>query len=344
MKILRLWTSVLAILLAFGLATLKVLGQSLPAPYRGSFMNQIAQFASSDPLTLGYTGCGGVTAPEVREDYEQQVVELVNKIRVAEGLPPLKQASALVEAARYHARDMIMDGYIEHDSFDWISSQLVKVCFWYERVTTYYFPSWRALSENIAVGQADPEWVVQDWMNSPGHRRNILSLETWEIGVGYASGGDFSHYWVQDFGRREGVYPIVINNEAAVTETRAVDLYIYGDWQEMRLRNDAGAWGNWQPFRINIQSSDSQQVLDWSAILVGEWFQASPSSGVTPQTLTIWPQNPTVLSPGMYTGTLTLIASGPGEGGDSIQSIELRLQVIDGLIRPIFLPLAVQSD
>jgi hypothetical protein len=93
------------------------------------------------------------------------------------------------------------------------------------------------------------------WMNSQGHKDNILSTDFWEIGVGYYAGsGDYYHYWVQDFGRRNGVYPIVINREAATTDTLNVSLYIYGQgtWSEMRLRNDDGSWTAWMPFQSSL--------------------------------------------------------------------------------------------
>lgn len=60
----------------------------------------------------------------------------------------------------------------------------------------------RAAGENIAQGQATPQVVVTAWMNSPGHRANILSTNFTEIGVGYAAGGPGRHYWTQMFIRR----------------------------------------------------------------------------------------------------------------------------------------------
>jgi hypothetical protein len=60
---------------------------------------------------------------------------------------------------------------------------------------------------------------------------------------------------VQDFGRRDSIYPIVINNEAAQTASLNVNLYIYGNnstWPEMRLRNDSLAWSSWMPFQNNL--------------------------------------------------------------------------------------------
>lgn len=227
-------------------------GNELPNPDSVSIAMQ-----SSVPVLTGetiptYTGCGGLTVLAVRQDYEQAVIDLVNKARNDNNLPPFKRSDMLVDAARYHASDLAADNYFQHNSYDRVGSNLVYVCDTFERILSYYFPNWRAMAENIAAGQSDPEWVMRSWMSSSGHRANILSTQTWEIGVGYASGGSYSHYWVQDFGRREGVFPLVINREAATTDSPVVDLYIYGDWQEMRLRNDNDAWGEWKPFQNQI--------------------------------------------------------------------------------------------
>jgi uncharacterized protein YkwD len=404
-------TWILAYLLAMALAMLDAFGGSPANQGQQTFRHLFSPATSGDSLYLAYIGCGGIIVPSIQEDYEQRVVELVNQARAEQGLPPLKRASSLVEAARFHAADMIQDAYFEHDSYNRAGSGLVYVCPWQERVIGYYSPGWLALSENIAAGQPDPESVVMDWMNSMGHRRNILSLYIWEIGVGYASGGAYSHYWVQDFGRREGIYPIVINNEAAVTETRTVELYIYGDWQEMRFRNDDGDWGAWQPFRkrlpwtinggngdhrvwvelrspgrnafssdsitlseisalsslvdlpdeiqfhysipegklypsshtLNIQTTDSSDIREWTASLEGQWFQVSSTSGVTPQAISIWPIDCSYLSGGLYNGTLTISASGSAEEQGSSQTIQLRLHVSESPVRQLFLPLSSQS-
>jgi uncharacterized protein YkwD len=229
-----------------------VRGNELNNPdYTSSVMQNSAPVREAE-LFPAYTGCGGVSAPAVREDYEQQVIDLVNQARADQNLPPFKRASALVEAARYHATDLVMDNYFQHPSYDRVGSNLVYVCDTFERIISYFSPNWRAMAENIAAGQTNPEWVMRSWMNSPGHRANILSGQTWEIGVGYAAGGAYSHYWVQDFGRREGVYPLIINREAASSDSRNVELYIYGDWEFIRLRNDDDAWGDWQPFQNRL--------------------------------------------------------------------------------------------
>jgi uncharacterized protein YkwD len=210
------------------------------------------------PLAPAFTGCGGQLVAVVDAAYEQQVVELVNIARQKNSLPPLKRVDLLDQAARYHAADMAQDGYFDHDSYDLVNNELQKVCSWIGRITSFYVPpggpSYNTLAENIAGGQSDPAEAMNDWMNSSGHRANILSTRYWELGVGYYPGGPYWHYWVQDFGRRYGVYPLVINGEAASSASRAVTLYIYGEgvFTEMRLRNDNDTWGEWQPFQSSL--------------------------------------------------------------------------------------------
>ena len=86
-------------------------------------------------------------------------------------------------------------------------------------------------------------------MNSDGHRGNILNPGYTEFGVGYYSGsGQFPSYWVQDFGVRSDVTPMILAGEAATTTTRDIDVYVHGTWNQMRLRNDNGDWSDWQPF------------------------------------------------------------------------------------------------
>jgi uncharacterized protein YkwD len=224
-----------------------------PEPTRQSGLSSSVA-VETQLLWPAYTGCGSVIAPAVNSDFEQAVVELVNAERAKVGRPPLKRVTALDNAARYHATDMGQDNYYTHDSYDRVGGNLVLACGWVSRVQSYY-PNWQALGENIAVVASTPELVMQTWMKSGGHKDNILSSLFWEIGVGYFEGsGDYNRYWVQDFGRRFGVYPIVINREAATTDSLNVSLYIYGqgDWSEMRLRNDDGSWTDWMPFQSSL--------------------------------------------------------------------------------------------
>lgn len=222
-----------------------------------------ALFTTSSAFVLGdagvcYTGCGGVPGvPSADVDYEQQVIELVNAQRLVNGnLPPLKRVDSLTDSARYHATDMGQDDYFNHDSYDRVNGALVRVCGTWDRVLSYYGSGWNALAENIAAGYSTPEAVMTGWMNSSGHRANILNPNLREIGVGYAyvSGSSYGRYWVQNFGSKSARYPVVINRETAITDDYYVSLYLYGVdvWTEMRLRNDADAWTAWQPFQSSI--------------------------------------------------------------------------------------------
>lgn len=202
-------------------------------------------------MPFAYVGCGGANAPVSNADYEQQVVDLVNTERANASLPPLKRMSSLDQAARYHATDLAQDNYFEHDSYDRSGGNLVYVCAWSARLAAFYAGA-SAAGENIAAGYGTPQDVMTGWMGSSGHRANILSASYREIGVGYFQGGAWGAYWVQDFGRRSSNYPLIINRDAATTDTRTVTIYIYGSWQEMRLRNDNGTWGSWQPFQTSF--------------------------------------------------------------------------------------------
>ncbi len=202
-------------------------------------------------VALAYSGCGGVTPAVMNAAYEQQVVDLVNTERANNGVPPLKRVTALDNAARYHSADLGQDNYFQHDTHDRSGSTLVWVCGTWTRIATFYSG---ATGENIAAGYSTPQSAMNAWMNSSGHRANILSASSWEIGVGYyaVSGSTYYHYWTQDFGRRSNVYPLIINRDAERTQSTNVSIYIYGSWTQMRLKNDNGSFGAWQPFQASF--------------------------------------------------------------------------------------------
>lgn len=117
----------------------------------------------------------------------EQVVELTNQERRKNGLPDLKWDPSLSKMAQVKANDMEQNNYFSHDSpthgspFD----QMEKMDIDYS-----------AAGENIAVGQDSPQQVVNDWMNSEGHRKNILNPEYTHIGIGFTDNEDF---WAQEF-------------------------------------------------------------------------------------------------------------------------------------------------
>lgn len=195
-----------------------------------------------------FAGCTVESAPAVNADFEAQVAQLVNAERAKQNLPPLKVLSALTAAARHHAMDMAVDNYFSHDSMDSAGGQLTLACGTFDRISLWY-KGWSNAGENIAAGFNSPQQVMDGWMKSDGHRANILNPNYTELGVGYYSGsGQFPAYWVQDFGARSNVTPMILAGEAATTTTRDLNVYVHGSWSQMRLRNDNGDWSDWQPF------------------------------------------------------------------------------------------------
>ena len=119
--------------------------------------------------------------------YEQEVIRLVNEIRVQNGLSALTYNWELSRVARYKSQDMVDRRYFSHTSPTYGTPfQMIKA----------FGLSFRTAGENIAYGQRTPQAVVNAWMNSSGHRANILSSSYTQIGVGYVANG---HYWTQLF-------------------------------------------------------------------------------------------------------------------------------------------------
>jgi uncharacterized YkwD family protein len=119
-----------------------------------------------------------------------KVIELTNAERRKNGLPDYQADTQLSNVAKVKSDDMQQNNYFSHTSpthgspFDMIRDHGV---------------AYKSAGENIAQGQRTPEQVVQSWMNSEGHRKNILSADFTHIGVGYNENG---HYWTQMFIRK----------------------------------------------------------------------------------------------------------------------------------------------
>ncbi len=181
------------------------------------------------------------------ERLAQEVIARTNAVRAEHGLPPLKAQANLRDSAVWLAQDMAQHNYFDHT--DRLGRSISP------RLPDFGYRDFHVIGENIAGGQRTPEQVVAGWMKSPGHRANILNRDFREIGVAYAYGphSDLKRYWVQDFGARFGVYPVVINGEAGVTHSPNVRLYIYGEgWaRRMRLSNDGALWTPWELYQSN---------------------------------------------------------------------------------------------
>ena len=119
--------------------------------------------------------------------FEQEVIRLVNEQRGQKGLAPLTANWELSRVARYKSQDMADNRYFSHTSPTYGTPfQMIKA----------FGLTYRTAGENIAYGQRTPQAVVTAWMNSSGHRANILNASYTQIGVGYVSEG---HYWTQLF-------------------------------------------------------------------------------------------------------------------------------------------------
>ncbi|WP_243521209.1 CAP domain-containing protein [Bacillus pseudomycoides] len=120
-------------------------------------------------------------------EFEQRVVELTNAERTKQGLPALKVDAELSKVARAKSEDMQKNNYFDHNSPTYGSP--------FDMMKKFGI-SYKSAGENIAQGQRTPEEVVQAWMNSEGHRANILNSGYTHIGVGYVESGN---YWTQQF-------------------------------------------------------------------------------------------------------------------------------------------------
>ena len=119
--------------------------------------------------------------------YEAEVIRLVNAERAKQGLKALTANWELSRVARYKSQDMVDNKYFAHNSPTYGTPfQMIR----------NFGISFRTAGENIAYGQRTPRAVVNAWMNSSGHRANILNASYTQIGVGYVAGG---HYWTQMF-------------------------------------------------------------------------------------------------------------------------------------------------
>lgn len=144
-----------------------------------------------------------VETPVKKITMDEEVLQLVNQVRSKKGLQSLELNALLNKAAFAHAKDMADNNYFDHDSkAKKKNGRFVKVATPFERMERFTQNKVTAYSENIAAGQRTAEEVVKVWMNSPTHRRNILSKEVKYMGVGVAQNKDSTYnvYWVQCFG------------------------------------------------------------------------------------------------------------------------------------------------
>lgn len=132
-----------------------------------------------------------VTVAQADNTVAEELLRLVNAERQRVNAPPLALNDKLTAAAQRHSQDMATSHRMSHTGSDGSTMQA--------RIDATRY-AWSTIGENVAMGQPTAAAVMTAWMNSPGHRRNILNPAFTELGVGYARGGG-QPYWTQVFAR-----------------------------------------------------------------------------------------------------------------------------------------------
>lgn len=135
------------------------------------------------------------------EKYQKDILKYVNRERKSADLKPLKLNKKLNSIAVIKAKDMAAEKKLSHTSrkfgttFNLLKKKGIK---------------FGAAAENIARGHNTPEFVMERWMKSSGHRKNILGREYDEIGIGRAADNEGKLYWVQIFTKKKSKSDVII--------------------------------------------------------------------------------------------------------------------------------------
>lgn len=125
---------------------------------------------------------------------DQAIVDLTNQERMRQGLGTLRMEARLSQAARLQAEQLVRAGRLDHvlPEAEYPRPE--------DRLAAAGYP-WQAYGENLAFGYRDARSAVDGWMNSPGHRANIVGAAFTEIGAGHATDANGRIYYAQVFGR-----------------------------------------------------------------------------------------------------------------------------------------------
>ncbi|MEV4623638.1 CAP domain-containing protein [Asanoa sp. NPDC049573] len=145
-------------------------------------MSSPAKRSTSSGSTVSTSGAGGTE--------QAKVVAETNRQRAMNGCGPVTVNAKLTKAAQSHSVDQAQHNTMSHDGSDGSTP-------WDRSKAAGYD---NAIGENVAMGYRDAAAVMDGWMNSPGHRANILNCSAKAIGVGLAKASDGSPYWTQMFG------------------------------------------------------------------------------------------------------------------------------------------------
>ena len=158
----------------------------------GSGCFATASVTAGDDSAFAAAPDGKCLTPEESGVLADQVLQLVNLERTSADLPPVIRSNKLEKLASEYACRMVEDGFFDHTDPMTGEGPGDRA---YAADYKYY-----AIGENLAAGQPTAAEVMKVWMESPAHRENILDPRWSEIGIGVRNGGEYSIYWVQEFG------------------------------------------------------------------------------------------------------------------------------------------------
>ncbi|MCK4342635.1 MAG: CAP domain-containing protein [Phycisphaerae bacterium] len=150
----------------------------------------------SDSLSLSFPGCD---EPLEAAYWRSEVLRLVNVERAYQGLDSVMYNATLEQQAEQYACELIHYQFFDH--VNPVTGSTLD-----ERADEFGYEYW-SIGENLAAGQPSPVEAVQDWMDSPEHRENVLNPAFTELGVAVRVGGEYQIYWVQEFGRPYSAAP-----------------------------------------------------------------------------------------------------------------------------------------
>lgn len=314
--------------IGFFLLILSLFSSAQPASADSGVIGTPPELPDPAVPTPLYSGCDCQTVNTSNLGFEQQVIDLVNQERTSRGLNPLIRSEGLTSAARYQAADMSQDNYFSHDTFDREGGNLVKKCGPWERIANYYSG---ANGENAAAGYSSPQAVMNAWMNSSGHRSNILNPSTVSIGVGFYQGsGEYRYYWVQDFGTNVETTSVEASGflpENLTFMYSIPDQKLYPSHKEI--------------LTPNFNNADS---LSWQVSQSGSFFSVVPGNGTAPTQIRIKPEDLNNYQADTYTGSFTLDFNEPELLAGSTQNIQINLQVVNSSVHQVFLPGILKLD
>ncbi len=196
---------IIAVIVVFSILTVGVFASTTYTVKPGDTLNKIAEKYSTTTTKIIASNPQIKNANSIKpgqkliiptqngtsvNDYEKEVARLVNAERAKRGLQTLKLDTHISKVARLKCQNMILKNYFSHTSPTYGSPF---------RMMESFGVKFSAAGENIAYGQKTPAEVMTSWMNSPGHRANILSSTYTTIGVGVATSKSGVKYWTQMF-------------------------------------------------------------------------------------------------------------------------------------------------